>query len=106
MQDTRENLIEVSGLKQYFTKTSGLFGKNVQYVKAVDNVSFHIKKGETLGLVGESGCGKSTTGRTLIKLYEPTAGKIIFDGEDITHYSQKEMLPFTTLMPLSLSVIE
>ena len=100
MQDTRENLIEVSGLKQYFTKTSGFFGKNVQYVKAVDNVSFHIKKGETLGLVGESGCGKSTTGRTLIKLYEPTAGKIIFDGEDITHYSQKEMLPFRKRMQM------
>ena len=100
MQDTRQNLIEVSGLKQYFTKTSGLFGKNVQYVKAVDNVSFHIKKGETLGLVGESGCGKSTTGRTLIKLYEPTAGKIIFDGEDITHYSQKEMLPFRKRMQM------
>ena len=100
MQDTRKNLIEVSGLKQYFTKTSGFFGKNVQYIKAVDNVSFHIKKGETLGLVGESGCGKSTTGRTLIKLYEPTAGKIIFDGEDITHYSQKEMLPFRKRMQM------
>lgn len=100
MQDTRENLIEVSGLKQYFTKTSGLFGKKVQYIKAVDNVSFHIKKGETLGLVGESGCGKSTTGRTLIKLYEPTDGKIIFDGEDITNYSQKQMLPFRKRMQM------
>lgn len=100
MQDTRKNLIEVSGLKQYFTKTSGFFGKNVQYIKAVDNVSFHIKKGETLGLVGESGCGKSTTGRTLIKLYEPTDGKIIFDGEDITRYSQKEMLPFRKRMQM------
>lgn len=100
MQDTRENLIEVSGLKQYFTKTNGLFGKKVQYIKAVDNVSFHIKKGETLGLVGESGCGKSTTGRTLIKLYEPTDGKIIFDGEDITNYSQKQMLPFRKRMQM------
>lgn len=100
MQDTRENLIEVSGLKQYFTKTSGLFGKKVQYIKAIDNVSFHIKKGETLGLVGESGCGKSTTGRTLIKLYEPTDGKIIFDGEDITNYSQKQMLPFRKRMQM------
>lgn len=100
MQDTRENLIEVSGLKQYFTKTTGLFGKKVQYIKAVDNVSFHIKKGETLGLVGESGCGKSTTGRTLIKLYEPTDGKIIFDGEDITNYSQKQMLPFRKRMQM------
>lgn len=100
MQDTRENLIEVSGLKQYFTKTNGLFGKKVQHIKAVDNVSFHIKKGETLGLVGESGCGKSTTGRTLIKLYEPTDGKIIFDGEDITNYSQKQMLPFRKRMQM------
>lgn len=100
MLDTRENLIEVKGLKQYFTKTSGLFGKNIQYIKAVDNVSFHIKKGETLGLVGESGCGKSTTGRTLIKLYEPTDGKIIFGGEDITNYSQKEMLPFRKRMQM------
>ena len=100
MADTRKNLIEVQGLKQYFTKTSGLLGKNVQYIKAVDNVSFYIKKGETLGLVGESGCGKSTTGRTLIKLYEPTAGKIIFDGEDITNYNTKQMLPFRKRMQM------
>lgn len=100
MEDTRKNLIEVQGLKQYFTKTSGLLGRNVQYIKAVDNVSFYIKKGETLGLVGESGCGKSTTGRTLIKLYEPTAGKIIFDGEDITNYNVKQMLPFRKRMQM------
>ncbi len=98
--DKRENLIEVQNLKKYFTKTSGLWGKNVQYVKAVDNVSFYIKRGETLGLVGESGCGKSTTGRTLIKLYEPTEGKILFGGEDITHYSQKKMLPFRKRMQM------
>ncbi len=98
--DKRENLIEVQNLKKYFTKTSGLWGKHVQYIKAVDNVSFYIKKGETLGLVGESGCGKSTTGRTLIKLYEPTEGKILFDGEDITHYSQKNMLPFRKRMQM------
>lgn len=100
MLDNRENLIEVQGLKQYFTKSSGLLGKKVQYIKAVDDVSFYIKKGETLGLVGESGCGKSTTGRTLIKLYEPTAGKIIFDGEDITNYNAKKMLPFRKRMQM------
>lgn len=93
-KETEKNLVVVEGLKKYFTKTSGLLGKNIQYIKAVDDVSFHIKKGETLGLVGESGCGKSTTGRTLIKLYEPTEGKIIFDGQDITHYSEKQMLPY------------
>ncbi len=100
MKDTRENLIEVQGLKQYFTKTSGLLGRNKQYIKAVDNISFYIKKGETLGLVGESGCGKSTTGRSLIKLYEPTDGKIIFDGEDITRYTAKQMLPFRKRMQM------
>lgn len=98
--DTRKNLIEVQGLKKYFTKSSGLLGRNVQYIKAVDDVSFYIKKGETLGLVGESGCGKSTTGRTLIKLYEPTGGKILFDGEDITKYSEKQMLPFRKRMQM------
>ena len=99
-QDKRENLIEVQNLKKYFTKTSGLWGNKVQHIKAVDNVSFHIKKGETLGLVGESGCGKSTTGRTLIKLYEPTEGKILFDGEDITKYSEKQMLAFRKRMQM------
>lgn len=99
-EDRRENLIEVQGLKQYFKKTSGFFGKKVDYIKAVDDVSFYIKKGETLGLVGESGCGKSTTGRSLIKLYEPTAGRILFDGEDITHYKEKQMLPFRKRMQM------
>ena len=100
MKNKGENLVEVQGLRQYFTKKSGFFGNKVQYIKAVDDVSFHIKKGETLGLVGESGCGKSTTGRTLIKLYEPTAGKILFDGEDITYYNAKQMLPFRKRMQM------
>jgi len=72
-----KDLIKVEHLKQWFP--AGGFGKNKRYVKAVDDVSFTIKKGETLGLVGESGCGKTTTGRTLLRLYEPTAGRITYD---------------------------
>ena len=77
------NLVEVKNLKKYFTQHSGILKKSVKEVKAVDDVSFYIKKGETLGLVGESGCGKSTLGRTLIRLYDVTEGEILFDGEDI-----------------------
>jgi oligopeptide transport system ATP-binding protein len=95
-----DNLIEVKNLKKYFVKTKGLFNNKVQYIKAVDNISFHIKRGETLGLVGESGCGKSTTGRTLIRLYEPTDGTIIFDGKDITHLNEKEMKPYRKRMQI------
>lgn len=76
-------LIEVRNLKKYFPVSGGLFQKD-KYVQAVDDVSFAIEKGSTLGLVGESGCGKSTIGRTMLRLYEPTAGQILFDGEDIT----------------------
>lgn len=75
------DLVKVEHLKQYFP--AGGFGKNKKFVKAVDDVSFTIKKGETLGLVGESGCGKTTTGRSLIRLYEPTAGRITYNGEVI-----------------------
>jgi oligopeptide transport system ATP-binding protein len=88
-------LVEVQQLKQYFPVKSGLFGKKL--VKAVDDVSFHINKGETLGLVGESGCGKTTTGRTLLRLYEPTGGRILYDGKDITHAN---MMPFRRKMQI------
>ena len=71
-----KTLVEVQHLQQYFP--AGGVGKNRKYVQAVDDVSFAIRKGETLGLVGESGCGKTTTGRTLLRLYEPTGGKISF----------------------------
>jgi len=78
-------LVEVKNLKKYFPITRGIiFQRHVGDVKAVDNVSFYIRKGETLGLVGESGCGKSTTGRTILQLYRPTEGKVYFEGEDLT----------------------
>ena len=75
------DLVKVEHLKQWFP--AGGFGANKKYVKAVDDVSFTIKRGETLGLVGESGCGKTTTGRTLLRLYEPTGGRITYDGKVI-----------------------
>ena len=71
----QKKLVEVQHLQQYFN--AGGFGKNRRYVQAVDDVSFFINKGETLGLLGESGCGKTTTGRTLLRLYEPTDGRMI-----------------------------
>ena len=88
------NLIEVKNLKKYFIQKSGLIKKDVKEVKAVDDVSFYIKKGETLGLVGESGCGKSTLGRTLIRLYDVTDGEILFDGENISKKNEKHLKEF------------
>lgn len=76
-----DKLVQVEHLQQYFP--AGGFGKNKKYVQAVDDVSFFINRGETLGLVGESGCGKTTTGRTLLRLYEPTGGRIIYDDKVI-----------------------
>jgi oligopeptide transport system ATP-binding protein len=89
MAQKSEVMLEVKNLTKYFFANSGVFGGNQAVVKAVDNVSFKINRGETLGLVGESGCGKTTTGRTIIRLYEPTSGSILFENEDITHKSMK-----------------
>lgn len=89
-----ENLIEIKNLKKHFPIKKGFFRKNHLSVKAVDDISFAIKKGETFGLVGESGCGKSTTGRTIIRLYEPTAGQIMFDGVDLSTLKESELMPY------------
>ncbi|PSV98965.1 ABC transporter ATP-binding protein [Photobacterium lipolyticum] len=83
-------LLRVEDIKQYFFSGGGILRKGYT-VYAVDGISFSVKQGKTLGLVGESGCGKSTLGLTLLKLFEPTAGKIFFEGRDITHLSVKEM---------------
>ncbi|MBT2694281.1 dipeptide ABC transporter ATP-binding protein [Bacillus sp. ISL-55] len=87
----KENLLEIRNLKTYYPVKGGFFRRTVGNVKAVDDVSFEIKKGETLGLVGESGCGKSTTGRTIIRLLNATEGEIIFEGKDITKLRGKTL---------------
>ena len=82
-------LLKVKNLKKYFPITSGMVFKNpVGFVKAVDDISFEVFKGETLGLIGESGCGKSTTGRTILQLYRPTSGEVIFEGTNLTELKE------------------
>ncbi|WCF09485.1 ABC transporter ATP-binding protein [Paenibacillus thiaminolyticus] len=98
MSKPDQALLDVRGLKKYFYTSKGLFGKNKQTLKAVDDVSFQIRRGETFGLVGESGCGKSTTGRSIVRLYDVTAGEIRFDGTDLAHLSERELKPFRKRM--------
>ncbi len=93
MADEKKIILEVQNLTKYFDTPKGK-------LHAVDGVSFQIEEGKTLGVVGESGCGKSTTGRTLLKLTEPTSGKIIFDGEDITRYNRSRMRALRTKMQM------
>jgi len=88
-----EDLLAVSGLQKYFPITKGLFRRQVGAVKAVDGIDFTVRRGETLGIVGESGCGKTTTGRLVTRLAEPTGGTITFEGRDISHLSQRALRP-------------
>ncbi len=85
-------ILEVRNLKKYFVADTDFFGRPTAYLKAVDGVSFSIEKGKTLGLVGESGCGKSTTGRTIIQLYKPTSGEILFNGKTFSNLSEEKKL--------------
>jgi peptide/nickel transport system ATP-binding protein len=93
-------LLEVRDLKKHFPIHKGVFSRVSGHVHAVDGVSFHIGRGETLGLVGESGCGKSTVGRTILKLLEPTAGRIAVEGNDITDLDPEHMLPYRRRMQM------
>ena len=85
------DLVQVDGLKMYFPVYSGVLRRHSGDIKAVDDVSFTIRAGETLGLVGESGCGKSTLGRAMLRLYDPTAGRVVIDGEDIARLSPEAL---------------
>lgn len=86
-----EQLLKVNGLKKYFPINGGILGRKQGEVKAVDDVSFYVRKGETLGIVGESGCGKSTTGRLLMRLIDPTDGSIVFEDKEIMKMSKSEL---------------
>ena len=95
-----KEFLKVENLKKYFVIEKSLFGKPLRYLKAVDDVSFTLERGKTIGVVGESGCGKTTLGRTILKLYEPDGGKIFFEGQELTHLKKKKMRRFRTDMQL------
>jgi len=98
--DNNMSILTVRDLKKYFPIRKGLFSRAVGYIKAVNGVSFDIIRGETLGLVGESGCGKTTTGRLILRLFNPTSGKVMFDGVDVFSVKQKELLELRRRMQI------
>mgnify|MGYP002514129514 CR=1 FL=1 len=102
MENSKENkyILEVKNLKKYFPLDRNLFGTPSRYLKAVDDVSFAVEKGKTIGVVGESGCGKTTLGRTILRLYDCDGGQIIFDGNDITNLSRSKMNKYRTQIQL------
>ncbi len=100
MDEKKEIILQVNDLKKYFPLDKNLFGKPARYLKAVDNISFTLEKGTTIGIVGESGCGKTTLGRTILKLYNPDGGSIFFAGQDITRLSKHQMRKYRTKMQL------
>ena len=95
-----EYLVEVSHLNKYFPIKSGVFRATVGHVKAVDDISFHIRQGKTMGLVGESGCGKTTAGRTILRLLQPTAGEVLFDGQNVMKLDKRSLRRLRTQMQI------
>ncbi|HCB02055.1 MAG TPA: peptide ABC transporter substrate-binding protein, partial [Anaerolineae bacterium] len=89
----KSDILVVNNLKKYFPVRSGVLQRVTAEVKAVDNVSFAVKRGETLGMVGESGCGKTTIGRAILRLVEPTAGEVSFEGKNVITMGEKELKP-------------
>jgi peptide/nickel transport system ATP-binding protein len=105
-QNKAENiLLDVRGLKKYFPIQKGLLRRTVGYVKAVDDVSFFVREGETMGLVGESGCGKSTAGRSIIRLYEPTAGQVLFNSRALATNGDSRMVNLLEITPAEMKMI-
>ncbi len=98
-------LLEVKGLKKYFPIQKGLLRRTVGYVKAVDDVNFYVRKGETLGLVGESGCGKSTAGRSIIRLYEPTAGQVLFNSRALSSNGESKLVNLMDLNHEQMKIV-
>ena len=95
-----EPLVEVQNLTKHFPVKQGVFARGRAVVHAVEDVTLTVRRGETLGIVGESGCGKSTTARLIVRLLEPTAGKVLFQGRDITHASQRRLRPLRQEMQM------
>ncbi len=98
--EKRRTLIATDRISKYYPVPSGLFARQERFVRAVDGVSIRVRRGETMGLVGESGCGKSTLGRLMLRLVEPTFGRVLFDGNDVTHLSQRALRPLRRRMQI------